>query len=66
VDLAAIPETICKVENPVHVRDFHATILRLKGLDHERLTYRHAGLDFRLSGVEHALVVTGVLALETV
>jgi len=32
------------------------------GLDHERLTYWHAGLDFRLTGVEHAQVVKGVLA----
>jgi len=31
-------------------------------LDHERLTHRHAGLDFRLTGVEHARVVKGVLA----
>jgi hypothetical protein len=50
------------VEKPVHVRDFHATILHLMGLDHERLTYRHAGLDFKLTGVEHAKVVKGVLA----
>jgi len=50
------------VDEPVHVRDFHATILHLMGLDHERLTYRHAGLDFRLTGVEHAHVVKEVLA----
>jgi hypothetical protein len=50
------------VEKPVHVRDFHATILRLMGFDHERLTYRHAGLDFRLTGVEPAHVVTELLA----
>ncbi len=50
------------VEKPVHVRDFHATILHLMGLDHERLTYRHAGLDFKLTGVEHAQVVKGILA----
>lgn len=49
-------------EKPVHVRDFHATILHLMGFDHERLTYRHAGLDFRLTGVEHAKVVHDVLA----
>ena len=45
------------VEKPVHVRDFHATILHLMGLDHERLTYWLAGLDFRLTGVEEAKVV---------
>ncbi|MFM8986406.1 MAG: DUF1501 domain-containing protein [Planctomycetia bacterium] len=50
------------VDKPVHVRDFHATILHLMGFDHERLTYRHAGLDFRLTGVEHAHVVRDVLA----
>lgn len=50
------------VEKPVHVRDFHATILHLMGFNHERLTYRHAGLDFRLTGVEEAKVVTELLA----
>jgi hypothetical protein len=49
------------VEKPVHVRDFHATILHLMGLDHEQLVYPHAGLDVRLTGVEHARVVTDVL-----
>jgi hypothetical protein len=39
------------VENPVHVNDFHATILYLMGLDHLRLTYRHSGRDFRLTDV---------------
>jgi hypothetical protein len=38
-------------EDPVHVHDFHATILHLFGLDHERLTYRHAGRDYRLTDV---------------
>ena len=36
-------------ENPVSMYDFHATILHLLGIDHERLTYRHAGRDFRLT-----------------
>ena len=39
------------VEDPVHVRDMHATILHLLGFDHEKFTYRYAGLDFRLTGV---------------
>ena len=39
------------VENPVHVHDLHATILHLVGLDHEKLTYRYAGRDFRLTDV---------------
>ena len=38
-------------ENKVHIHDLHATILALLGLDHERLTYRHAGRDFRLTDV---------------
>jgi len=38
-------------ENRVHVHDFHATILHLLGIDHTRLTYRHAGRDFRLTDV---------------
>jgi len=39
------------VENPVHMHDFHATLLYALGLDHERLTYRYAGRDFRLTDV---------------
>jgi hypothetical protein len=48
-------------ELPVHVHDFHATILHLIGLDHKRLTYRHAGRDFRLTDVA-GNVVREVLA----
>jgi hypothetical protein len=44
------------VENPCHVHDLHATILHLMGIDHERLTYRHAGRDFRLTDVEGTVV----------
>lgn len=47
--------------NPVHVHDLHATILHLMGLDHERLTYRHSGRDYRLTDVA-GNVVTGILA----
>jgi hypothetical protein len=50
------------VNDPVHIRDFHATVLHLLGLDHERFTYKTQGLDFRLTGVEKAAVVKGVLA----
>ena len=39
------------VEKPVHVHDFHATILQLMGFDHEKLTFRHAGRDYRLTDV---------------
>jgi hypothetical protein len=49
------------VENRVHVHDLHATILHLLGLDHERLTYRFAGRDYRLTDV-YGQVVDGVLA----
>jgi uncharacterized protein (DUF1501 family) len=45
----------------VHVHDFHATILHLMGMDHELLTFRHAGRDFRLTDVAGE-VVKGVLA----
>jgi uncharacterized protein (DUF1501 family) len=48
-------------ENPVHVHDLQATILHLLGFDHEKLTFRHAGRDFRLTDV-HGKVVKGLLA----
>ena len=44
------------VENRVHVHDLHATMLHLMGFDHERLTYRFAGRDFRLTDVHGALI----------
>ncbi len=44
------------VENKVHVHDLHATILHLLGFDHEKLTYRYAGRDFRLTDVEGKVV----------
>jgi hypothetical protein len=50
------------VENPVHVHDLHATILHVLGIDHKRFSYRYQGLDFRLTGVEQARVVTDILA----
>jgi uncharacterized protein (DUF1501 family) len=49
------------VENPVEIRDLHATVLHCLGIDHERLTYRHRGLDSKLTGVERARVVREVL-----
>jgi hypothetical protein len=48
-------------KDPVHVHDFHATILHLMGLDHERLTFRHTGRDYRLTDVA-GNVVKGLLA----
>lgn len=50
------------VDNPVHVRDLHATILHQLGIDHERLSIRFQGLDVRLTGVEEAHVVKEILA----
>jgi len=50
------------VENRVHVHDLHATMLHLMGFDHQKLTYRHAGLDFRLTGIEAANVIKDVIA----
>jgi hypothetical protein len=49
------------VDKPVHVHDLQATILHLLGLDHKRLTFRHAGRDFRLTDV-HGRVVNELLA----
>lgn len=49
------------VENKVHAQDFHATILHLPSMDHERLTFRHGGRDYRLTDVHRS----GVQALLT-
>ena len=45
------------VDKPVHIRDFHATVLHLLGIDHERFTFRYQGLDQKLTGVEKAKVI---------
>lgn len=50
------------VADPVHLRDFHATILHLLGFDHQRFTVRYQGLDQRLTGVEPARVIRELLA----
>ena len=49
------------VENPVHIHDLQATILHCLGFDHEKLTYHHAGRDFRLTDV-HGSVIKDILA----
>ena len=49
------------VEKPVHVHDLHATILKLMGFNHEQLTYRYAGRDFRLTDV-HGKVINELIA----
>ena len=48
-------------ERPVHIHDLQATILHLLGLDHERLTFHHAGRDYRLTDV-HGKVVKDLIA----
>jgi hypothetical protein len=50
------------VKDPVHVRDLHATILRLLGIDHEKFSFRYLGLDQRLTGVEKAHVIKDLIA----
>ena len=50
------------VEDPVHIHDFHATVLYLLGFDHERFTYRHQGLDQRLTDVEPARVIRELIS----
>jgi hypothetical protein len=49
------------IEGKTHVHDLHATILHLLGLDHEKLTYRHAGRDFRLTDV-HGSIIQEIIA----
>lgn len=50
------------IKDPVHIRDFHATVLHLLGFDHERFSYKFQGLDQRLTGVEPAKVIKELLA----
>jgi hypothetical protein len=49
------------VKDPVHIHDFHATVLRLMGIDHERFSYRYQGLDQKLTGVEKANVIEALI-----
>lgn len=48
------------IQNKIHIHDLHATLLHLMGIDHEKLTYRHAGRDFRLTDV-HGNVIQAIL-----
>lgn len=50
------------VSDPIHIRDFHATILHLLGFDHKRFTIKHQGLDLSLTGVLPAKVIKELLA----
>ena len=49
------------VDKPVHVRDFHATLLHTLGIDHERFTAKFQGLDAKLTGVDPAKVIHEIL-----
>jgi arylsulfatase A-like enzyme len=49
------------VKDPVHVHDFHATVLHLLGMDHEKLIYKHLGRRFRLTDVA-GKVIPGIIA----
>lgn len=50
------------VKDPIHIRDFHATVLHLLGFDHERFTYKYQGLDQKLTGVIPAKVIPELIA----
>nr|WP_256199299.1 DUF1501 domain-containing protein [Verrucomicrobium spinosum] len=50
------------VKDPLHIRDFHATILNLLGYNHDRFTFKFQGLDSKLTGVEPARVVKQLIA----
>jgi len=49
------------VQNPVHVRNLHATILHLMGIDHARFSVRTQGLDQKLTGVKAANVINSII-----
>lgn len=49
------------VQDPVHIHDFHATMLHLLGLNHKKLTYKHLGRRYRLTDV-HGEVLHGLMA----
>jgi hypothetical protein len=50
------------VKDPVHIRDFHATVLNQLGFDHEQFSFKHQGLDQKLTGVLPARIVREVLS----
>jgi hypothetical protein len=57
----AVPPGYNIVKDPVHVHDFQATLLHLLGIDHEKLTYRYQGRNFRLTDV-HGHIISPLLA----
>ena len=50
------------VKDPLHIRDFHATVLHLLGFKHDQFSVKHQGLDTKLTGVEPASIVPDLLA----
>lgn len=50
------------IQDPVNVHDFHATVLHLLGMNHQRFTFKTQGLDARLTGVEESKVIKALLA----
>jgi hypothetical protein len=50
------------VRDPIHIRDFHATVLHLLGFDHDRFMIKHQGLELKLTGVEPARVISNLVA----
>jgi len=58
----ALVRIIVGFQDPVHINDLHATILHSLGIDHQRFSVKYQGLDVRLTGVEGARVVKGLLA----
>ncbi|MDB6137709.1 MAG: hypothetical protein JWO94_781, partial [Verrucomicrobiaceae bacterium] len=50
------------VKDPVHIRDFHATVLKLLGFENERFTFKYQGLDQKLTGVESARVIKELIS----
>jgi len=53
---------LAAAEHPRHLRDLHATILHLMGLDHTRLTFPYDGLDQKLTGVQEAAPICEIIA----
>jgi hypothetical protein len=49
-------------KDPIHIRDFHATVLQLMGFDHNKFSVKYQGLDQKLTGVEEAHVIKDLLA----
>jgi len=50
------------LDNPVHINDLNATVMHCLGIDHQRFTVKHQGLDWRLTGVDGAKVLPDLLA----